>query len=60
MLYIIWETGGIASILTVPKGISYNSTFFNEFVVLYLEKNAYTQRRQKTLKKCFSSIEQST
>jgi hypothetical protein len=50
LLSITCCTEGITSILTVPKGLSYNSTFFSESVMACLQRNICARGPQKTLK----------
>jgi hypothetical protein len=50
LISIIWSVNGIHSLLDVPKGTTYNSTFFCDIVVPDLLANVCAQRRRRTLK----------
>jgi hypothetical protein len=47
---VIWSVNEIHSLLDMPKGNTYNSTFFCDVVVPDLLENVYAHSRRQTLK----------
>jgi hypothetical protein len=50
LVSIHWSVNGIHSFLNVPKGITYNTTFFIDFGLPSLIENFRSRTRRKTLK----------
>jgi hypothetical protein len=47
---VIWSVNGIHSLLDVPKGITYNNTFFCDVVIPDLLENVHAYSRRRILK----------
>jgi hypothetical protein len=50
LISIIWSVNWIHSLLDVPKGTPYNSTFFCDVIVPHLLENVRAYSRRRTLK----------
>jgi hypothetical protein len=50
LISIIWGSPGIKSLLYVPKGMKYNTTFFVESVVPDLVEQVCQESRRETLR----------
>jgi hypothetical protein len=50
LISIVWGSTGFKSLLYVPTGMKYNTTFFIESVAPDLVEDVYQESRQKTLR----------
>jgi hypothetical protein len=57
LISVIWSVNGIHSLLDVPKGMTYNSTFFCQSVVIDLIRNLGAHSRRRTLKGLFVHLD---
>jgi hypothetical protein len=57
LILIIWSVNGMHNPLDVPKGTTYNTTFFYNVVISDLLENIYAGGRRRTLKRVIMHLD---
>jgi hypothetical protein len=57
LISVIWFANGIHSLVDIPKGTTYNSALFCDYVVPDLAEECFTHNQRRTLKVIFLHLD---